>query len=186
MTSPTELSNIAVSRLGGEAITDIGEGSTGARLCSLHYDIVLNSLLREHEWNFAIKRKSLALDVTAPVNGFAHRFALPDDWLKVVRINDAYTDDYRIEGLFLLCDLSVVYLEYIAKVTDPNLMDAQFVDVFAQRLAAEIAYPLTKNSTLTESAWKIYNDKIRMARTMDAKEGQPRNIEADTWLGARF
>lgn len=185
MTNQTDICNIALSRLGGEAITAIDEGSRGARLCLLHYDIVLDALLREHLWNFATKRQSLALSVTAPVNEYDNQFALPDDWLKVVRINEGECEDYRVEGKFLLCNVPVVYLEYIAKVTDPNLMDAQFIDVFAQRLAAEISYPLAKTQTVTESAWKVYNQKIRMARGMDAQEGTPRPIEADLWLGSR-
>lgn len=187
MTAQVDICNIALSRIGGEAITAIDEGSRGARLCQLHYDIVLNSLLREHLWNFATKRLSLPLSVTAPVNEFTNQFALPDDWLKVVRINEDDTcEDYRVEGKFLLCNLQVVYLEYIAKVTDPNLMDSQFIDVFTQRLAAEIAYPLTKNQTITDGAWKVYNQKIRMARGMDAQEGTPRPIEADQWIGSRY
>lgn len=185
MTAQVDICNIALSRLGGEAITAIDEGSRGARLCLLHYGPVLDSLLREHQWNFAIKRRSLALSTTPPAFEYDNQFALPDDWLRVVRINEGECVDYRIEGRFLLANTLVVNLEYVAQVTDPNLMDAQFRDVFAQRLAAEMAYPLTKNQTITESAWKVYNDKVRMARGMDAQEGTPRPIEADAWLWSR-
>lgn len=187
MTAPVDICNIALSRIGGESITSIDEGTRQARLCQIHYDPSLNAELRGHPWNFATKRVSLALNVAVPVYEYSNQFSLPDDWLRVIRINeDEVCNDYRVEGRKLLTNNTVVYLEYIAKVTDPNQMDAQFIDVFAQRLAAEVAYPLTKNQTITDGAWKVYNQKIRLARGMDAQEGTPRNIEADLWLGSRF
>src|SRR5690606_30857910 len=101
---------------------------------------------------------------------YAYRFALPSDCLRVLRINGAERDDYRVEGGYIYTDEGTVNIEYIFDVTDESTFDAQFVDVLAARLSAEISFYLTNNSTLTEQAWNIYNDKIRMARTMDSRQ----------------
>jgi hypothetical protein len=186
MTSQVDICNLALTRIGGGIISAIDEGTRAADLCLLHYDPSLNSLLRDHEWNFAKKRAVLALSPTAPVSEYTYQFALPSDWLKTCRINEGYCEDYRIEGKMLLADVDTIRMEYVAKVTDPNLFDAEFVDVFAQRLAAEIAYPLSENSQLSQQAWQVYNDKLRMARTMNARDGSPRNIEAEAWVASRF
>lgn len=186
MTSQVDICNLALTRLGGEEITAIDEGSRGARLCSRHYYPTLNALLREHEWNFAIKRAVLAADVTPPVTEYTQRYAVPSDFLKMVRLNECTSDEYRVEGGFIVTDEGTAEIEYVAQVTDENQFDAQFVDVFAQRLAAEIAYPLTENNTLAEQAWRMYANKLSMARTMDARDGSPRNIEADGWVFARY
>lgn len=186
MTSPTDICNMALAAISNEVITNIDDSDRPARVCKLRYDPTLRALLREHEWNFSIKREVLAEDSTAPVFEYARRFALPSDLLKVCRVNGSFASEYRVEGGFLLSDDSTINLEFVAMVTDPNLFDGQFVEVFAQRMAAEISYSLTQNTTLTENAWRVYNDKLRMARTMDSRDGKPRDIEADAWLLARI
>lgn len=186
MTSQVDICNLALTRLGGEEITAIDEGTRGARLCNRHYYPTLNALLREFEWNFAIKRDELAQDVTAPEFGYAYRYALPADFIKIVRVNDCASDEYRIESGYILTDEGTLEIEYVFEVTNENLFDPSFVDVFAQRLAAEIAYPLTENNTLTEQAWKIYANKLSIARTMDSRDGTPRELEANGWLYSRF
>lgn len=186
MTSQVDICNLALTSIGGEAITAIDEGTRGARLLNRRYQPTLHALLREFEWNFAIKRVVLAQDVTAPVSEYAYRYALPADFLKVVRLNECETDEYRVEAGFILTDEGTVTLEYIFKAEDESLFDAQFVDVFAQRLAAEICYTLTENTSLSEQAWRIYQDKIRTARTMDSRDGTPRELEANAWVYSRF
>lgn len=116
---------------------------------------------------------------------YAYRFELPSDCLRLLRINASEADDYRVEQGFIYTDEGEVHIEYIFDQTDESKFDAQFVDLLASRLSAEIAFYLTDNSTLNEQAWDIYNRKLSMARTMDSRQGSPRNIEADTWLNAR-
>jgi hypothetical protein len=98
---------------------------------------------------------------------------------------------YRIEGLadgsrVLLADSTTMGLEYIARVTDPNQMDAAFRDALSSRLAAEICPFMTDNATLAEKLWEIAENKLRIAMTMDAQEGTPRDPNPDEWLRARI
>lgn len=186
MTSQVDICNLALTRIGGETITTIDEGTRQARLCNRHYYPTLNALLREFEWNFAIKRVELAQDATAPVNEYAYRYALPADFIKVVRLNACTSDEYRVEAGYIVTDEGTVTLEYVYEVTDENDFDPQFVDVFAQRLAAEICYTLTENTNLSEQVWRVYQNKIRVARTMDSRDGTPRDLEADGWVNARY
>lgn len=116
---------------------------------------------------------------------YQYRFQLPSDCLRLLRINASEADDYRVEQGFIYTDEGTAHIEYIFDQTDESKFDAQFTELLAARLSAEIAFYLTDNSTLTEQAWDIYNRKLSMARTMDSRQGSPRNIEADTWLNAR-
>lgn len=116
---------------------------------------------------------------------YAYRFELPSDCLRLLRINASEADDYRVEQGFIYTDEGEVHIEYIFDQTDESKFDAQFTDLLAARLSAEIAFYLTDNSTLTEQAWDVYNRKLSMARAMDSRQGSPRNIEADVWLNAR-
>lgn len=117
---------------------------------------------------------------------YKYRYALPSDNIRVLRINRTEADEFRVEGAYIYTDEGTpLELEYIFDVTDESAFDEQFVDLLAARLSAEISFYMTDNSTLTEQAWLIYNDKIRMARAMDAREGTPRGIDADTWINSR-
>lgn len=115
---------------------------------------------------------------------YAYRFALPADCLRLLRINADEADDYRVEGGYVYTDEGTCHIEYIHDAAE-SLFDAQFVDLLAARLSAEVSFFLTDNSTLTEQAWTIYNNKLSMARTMDSRQAFPRGMDADTWLNAR-
>lgn len=120
---------------------------------------------------------------------FAYRYPLPSDCLRLLRMNGGEKDKYRIEGDYLYTDYTsangTLDIEYIFDETTDANFDAQFTDVFAQRLAAEICFYMTDNSGLAEQQWKLYQDKVRLAWTMDSRQGTPRGIDADAWLDAR-
>ena len=207
--SETEICNLALTRLGHQQITDISTDITkGGDLCRLHYGRTRDALLRMHPWNFAIKRASLASYSTAPSFEYLYAFLLPVDCLKVIRTSweatgyssldsavnvfwSEMTVPYRIEAhegkKALLCNEATASIEYIAKITDTSLFDANFTDVLAQRLAAELAMPLTDNQSFTKTAWDMYSMKLNDARTQDAQEGSARDIIDDSyWLTARI
>jgi len=212
-TSDTEIGNLALSRVGNKRqISSLTEGTTEADLVNLHYARTRNSVLRMHPWNFAIRRVALAQISTTPAFEFDYYYALPSDCLKVIRTSweadgsfgtaiygfpglvGGYQTQvpYRIEsvsgvaGRVLACNESTVYIEYIAEITDVSLFDELFVDILAQRLAAEIAPALTDNASLTKGLWDVYSFKITDARLADATEGTSRDVvDVTGWLGAR-
>lgn len=205
--SETEIANLALTRIGHGLISALSENSKAAETCNLHYARTRNAVLRAFPWNFAVKRATLALSATTPNHEFTYQHALPTDCLKVLRTSweadgsvgtaiygfpgvMGYAYDvapYRIEGRFLLCNESVARIEYIAEITDPAQFDELFVDVLAQRLAAEIAVAMTDNQSLTKTMWEIYTAKLAEARTIDSQEGTPRMVvDTSPWLAARF
>lgn len=200
MVTETDICNLALTRIGHNQITSLSEGTKAADLCTLHYALSRDFMLRDHHWNFSIRRSTLALSATSPNHEFTYQHALPSDCLKVVRTD---LDDvsggieygypystgapYRIEGRFLLCDEATVSIEYVSRVTDTAQFDALFVDCLAQRLAAELAMPLADNATLAKNMWDIYSMKVREARSVNAQEGTPREfVDATGWLTARL
>lgn len=116
---------------------------------------------------------------------YRYRFALPADCIRLLRVNRTESDDYRVEGSYIYTDEGEVDIEYVKDVTDESAFTSDFTDLLAQRLAAEIAHYLTGSTTAAEAAWKLYEQKVRMAWAMNAREGTPRGVEADLWLGSR-
>jgi hypothetical protein len=199
VTSATEICNIALTRLGHEQITSFpavsGDGKAG-RLCNLHYVPTRDAVLRAHPWNFAIKRATLAQDgsfTADDLDEYTYSYPLPEDYLKLIRTDlDAlnYVDvDYRIEhgtnGSVMRSNEGSVFIEYIARIEDVARYDSLFVDLLAQRLAAEMAIAFTDTQTAAKGMWEVYDLKLREARGVDSQEGIPRDIQANQWLYSR-
>lgn len=191
MTSETDICNLALTRLGEPTITSLSASSKGAQLGKLHYARTRDALLRSHPWNFSIKRAELSLASATPAFEFDYAFTLPSDCLKVIRTRwDAdltQSAEYRIEGRTLLSNSDTAAIEYIARITNPDQFDDLFVDLLAQRLAAEISMSITDNQALTKNLWEIYQAKLAEARTTDAQEGTPRDVvDAGDWVLSRL
>ncbi len=143
-------------------------------------------MLRSHIWNFALKRVELALSTTTPAYDYAYQFALPVDNLRILETNLSNTAEWKVENSFLLADSDSVKVRYISQVTDPAIFDSLFTEALSSRLAAELAIPLADSINMSKLMIDLYASKIAEARTMDAVEGTPDNIEADSWLNARL
>lgn len=194
MTTETDICNLALSRIGhNRQIADMGEATTEGDIVRLHYPFCRDSVLRDHPWNFAIRRAELARLSETPAFEFTYKYPLPTEpWcLKVIRTRaeseGCSSADYRIEGRAILSNETTLAIEYIARITDTGQFDAMFVDCLASRIAAEVAMPLTNDAKVAEYAMRIYGQKLSEARTVDAQEGTPRQIvQAYSWLEARF
>lgn len=196
VTSEVELCNLALARLGNDRqLTALTDANKAARLCNLMYGPTRDAVLRAHPWNFAIRRVSLAAESgwEDPTEEFDYRFPLPSNFLKIIRtanesagLDDLYRIESSADGLVLLSTEDTQAIEYIARVTDVALFDSLFVDVLAQRLAAELAPAFADSQSMAQQLWQLYQAKLNEARGVDAQEGTPRNEVVDTWLNARF
>lgn len=211
MTSETDICNLALTRIGHSTITSLTQGNKAADRCALHYPMCRDALLRSHPWNFAIRRSTLAQSSTTPNHEFDYYHVLPTDCLKVIRTNweadgtsstavygfpgiNGYSGEvapYRVEyvpnvGKCIATNEDTVKIEYVAKVTDAARFDPLFVDLLAQRLAAELAPDFTDTQSMAKAMWDIYQAKLASAHTTDAQEGTPRDVvDLSPWLQAR-
>ena len=101
-------------------------------------------------------------------------------------------DDYEFkienlagQGRVLLTDEGTANIIYIAKVTDPTLFDSMFVDVLTQKLAVDLAYPITNSTTLQAQMQKVYEKKLSDARSIDSIEGFTDSIVSDVFTDFR-
>jgi hypothetical protein len=184
--------------LGAATITALTENSKEARLCNRRFETVRDAVLRSHTWNVAIIRKSLPADSTAPAFGFSTQFTLPTDpyCLRVISFwnsnvnNDiaAYDSNvmYKIEGRKILSNESTCSIIYLGRVTDTEQYDPLLSSTIAHRLASETAYAITGSNALAQSMYSLYQARLSEARSMDALEGYPEQLQADTYTNARF
>ena len=194
MPSEVSICNMALSRLGANRISALTEASREARECSLAFAQARDSVLRDHPWNFANRVQYLALTEDEPF-GFAYAYAYPSDclaarkiWQEVdtdtpidfeVRQNDAAT------ARVIVTDEADAALVYTARIENPNVWDAQFVDALVLRLATDLALPLTQNAQIQNAMAQLYQRTIFAAKTQDAKEGRTEPESTSSFIFAR-
>lgn len=176
---------MALAEIGEDTIIALTEDSKAGRLCNLLFDDTRDAVLREHPWNFAIKRAELARLTTDPIFEFDAQFQLPSDCLRIIKTDDDLSP-FRIEGRSLLVNSDSVKIIYISRITDTAIFDSLFTETLSKKIASRLSFNLSDNNALTQFMEQQYRDKIKQARSMDGQEGIPRVIEADTWLNTRI
>lgn len=190
MASETEICNRALQKLGAKRITSLVEDSRNARSCNVAYQPLRDALLRAHPWNFAIKRSSLAADSDAPEWGRDNSFQLPSDFLSLMPPypeDNTNSLDWQIEGQKILTnDDAPLHLRYIARITDPNMMDSAFREALASKIAEELCEELTQSNQKKADAIQNYKDAIADAKHRNAIENVAQVPPDDEWVTVRM
>lgn len=187
MSSWVDIANQALLLLQAGEIISLTQEGTAAKLCNGKIYNARDAVLRAYPWNSAITRASLAQSSDAPEWGYDYKYALPTDPLCLRVLEMEYEDTYpwKIEGRYLITDNSECNIKYIAQITDPNDMEVLLRDTIATRLAAEICNALA-GPKMFEGMWKLYQAKLREARSIDAQEGTVESLMSDPFLDARL
>lgn len=174
MASLVDICNLALLQLGEESIISVEFDAAiikRAKLCKHFYPFVRDAVLRAYPWQCARYKKSLARLAEVPVDTWAYQFSLPIDpyclWVPKMLNEDV---EYEINGRKLLTDESSIIITFIHRITETGLYDSLLVEAIAARLAHMLAYPLTGVASTTELMWKLYELKLREARTTDGLE----------------
>lgn len=199
MASNVDIANRALTKLGEGRLISLGDDTKAGREVNSMFHIVRDAELRAHNWRFAIKRARLAALVAAPEFGYTYQYRPPADCLRILEVGDVYpgadlsdyvgmpSSEYAYEGGLILTNIAApLKLRYIARIEDPTLYDALFVEAFACKLAMELAEPLTQSSTKRELAQREYDRAIALAVKANSIELPPVKAADDTWVLARL
>lgn len=186
MSSVVDVCNKALDKLGAGSITSLTDGNKVANLCSRNWPLIRDQVLRDHPWNFAVARATLAPSATAPEWGFAYIHSFPTNLVKLLEVKDLTSESYEVEGRSILADDDVLYIRYIYRVEDPTLYDNLFIDAVSTRLAFELCEGLTQSNTKKEALWAEYLDSLNRAKRSDAVENPTTGFEEDDWITARL
>ena len=187
MATAVDICNGAFDLLGSRTIAALTDDSKEGRLASRVYAGTRDEVLRTHPWNFAMTRAALTADATAPAWGFVYRYALPAGCLRLLNLEDANFEAWRIEGRWLLTDVgSPVNVLYIASVTDTSVFDPMFISALEAALAAKMAYPLAGSRELMLQMTQLFQARLALARSMDAIENGLDVVESPVLLDARL
>lgn len=185
MATETDISNMSLGLLGAKRIADFDTtNSEEAIQCRLQYPQVRDSLLRSHEWRFAISRAILVVDTQTPAFEWNYQYNLPKDFLRLrsvwsdsgilneKQISGDTTSSYAIEGNKLFSNDSTVYLRYIRYVDDTSEFDPLFTDVLVLALAVRLANTLAgvNVAQLKQPLTQELNNAMSIARRVSFLE----------------
>ena len=180
--------NGALVAIGADPIISIDENTNEARTAKSRFDTVRDAVLRAAPWGCAISRAELAQTSEDPLFGYAYRYALPANpyCLRVLTMDEADLGYlWRVAGRFLETDSETANIEFIRRLTSYSEYDPQLAETISARLAAEIAYKITANKTMTESMWDLYKLKLGEAMGLNAIEGAEEAPAESGWIDIR-
>lgn len=168
MSSVIEIINVALVRIGAQTINALDEGSVEANNANAIWPVVRRATIAAHPWNFAIKEQELAQTTDTPIAEYSYVFQLPPDYLRMVKVYG--NGDYKIVGRKIYTSYSSCKLKYVYDLEDTAAWSASFTDLVAQKLAFELAYPVTKSASLAQTMGTIYVEKLHAYTATDSQE----------------
>jgi hypothetical protein len=193
MASTVEVANGALDRLGAERIVSLTENSTNARTMNAVLVPIRDRLLRQHPWNFSIKRAQLAASSTAPAHTRNNAFPLPPTCLRLLpRDPEAnnLASDWQIENhlgtpAIITNDSAPLDIRYVAQIADPNVMDALFVELWSVEMAFATCKKITGSNALKESLREDRKTILSDARRNNAYENVAQQFPDDSFITVR-
>lgn len=196
MATPTQsgIVNAALAELGSTSrISSIDDEHGIAPDAKAVWDQVMNDLLAEHPWNWAIGRAVLNAGAT-PEHGYDYGYALPADCLRWLPWNaeDADWFEGAEEGGRLLTDFEgPLNVRYISGELGARMArwSPSFVRAMTLAMAAALAEPLTQDESIKQDMEAKAERKLARAKRRDglASGGRSRNqvTYRSDWLMAR-
>lgn len=198
--SATDICNLALDLLSAGTVQNVEEPTSATEeLLNRWYDLCRRKCLREHPWNFAAKRVTLAASATDPAFGYAKAFPVPSDFVRILYIStDLITDEetimsadqYQFENGSILItsnygDTSSLNLVYIYDITEVSSMDPLFIELLAYDIAISVAYKVTESNGNIQRIAELAKQKKAIAKAIDGQERPPQRVERSKALSAR-
>jgi hypothetical protein len=193
-----DIVNLALMRIGESPIQSMEEGSTPALAANRVYDISRRAVLRDYDWNFAIKLLNLpVVKDDEPGDRLSYSCTLPSDCLRVVEVlpsgdvgplfeRDAVglppgvvphspfrTEWFRVYGGKIYTHLRHPLVKYVRDEENVDLFDSKFIEAFSYKLAGELAMAVRQSETLLTSMLNAYQAIISKASEESQNEHDP-------------
>lgn len=177
MATQVGICNEALSEIAADPINSIGEASSSAFYCRMHYDSVLAEVLTWTDWEWAIRRATLAAQPNDRKGEWIYRYGRPADMAEVIRVLpavDRQVDNLPVVGPYafpawdalgnlpfaaasgsIYTNVAGAMLEYQVNAVDPAVIDPLTARAAALELASRLAMPLKKSRNLKGDLIKL-------------------------------
>lgn len=186
-----DICNLALMRLGQEAITSLTEGTNAAQACAVLYPSTRDKVLAWSLWPFATTRQTLARLSAVPASQYRYFYAMPTipyplRILDIDTASAAYQREIWVDPTnpvnqvpVLLTDATAVIVKYIAR-TNEGVWSPLFVDTLSLWLAIDLAPAITGKASLRESLQKELDLQLRKLEAEAGHQDEPRRVRENT------
>lgn len=200
MSSFVQIANVALDLVSAQQIISLDDATPAARKAKLHIYDAIREVLGAGYWASAKKPAALNELSPAPTFGYAHRYQLPGDYVRVVSLNDIDPNNVmppimEIRGKELHTDETSADIYYICDLgnsnagNDINGAPPLLTELFSLKLAVKLAWVLQQSRTQRDSLLEEYDKKLRKALAQDAREGKRpivNQLFQSNWIADRY
>ena len=131
------IANLAASSLGeDDQLRSPDDDTHLSRSVKAVWDVERQAAIRDHSWNFAMRRAALAQVVGQDATPYAAAYRVPATSLRLIEVLGHRRGPYQLEGPFILSNAAApLRIRYLIDVPEPAEWDAMFAKVFAMRIA---------------------------------------------------
>jgi hypothetical protein len=200
--------NLGLLRIGANIIFDLSDKTPNAIKANAVFPYLLDEVLQAKDWRFAKTRVQLQKITDAPGYAYQYAYALPADFLRLVKPHKPpsigrnllasflFSDPvgyhsgvdwdppvfpqgfaYIIEtmptdgGKYLLTNYNNsdvgLWINYIQQITDATKFTPAFINCLANRIAAELAIPITEDKQKSTGYMQEYRDSLQSAEAIN-------------------
>jgi len=185
ITTPTEAVNMALDHLGEAVVATPYTGNTdvASEAAVRHFANTRDTVLRDHTWAFATRIEELVASADAADTDWTYKYDLPTGCLKVISIINALGRTAEDEEFILrhtvaddaevlLTDTETPTIKFMYQEDDVALWEANFIEAFSYRLAANLCFPVTQNAGLKQGLLQLYQWSVNKAKQIDSSQGR--------------
>ena len=179
MTTSLDIANRALILLGSREITSFTDNSNESRVAKNLYRSARDYCLRAYPWASLKKRAALVELAEAPISGFSHQYVQPNDCVRVVEVHSSgksKVDLWEVNGRQVLANVKPLSIVYLSDTVPEQEYSTQLIQALVYRLASEMAYPITGNSTAQGNFNALFSQVLEEARTTDSLEQSYKKI----------
>lgn len=194
----TDICNMALSIINRQRIDSLDDPSEEAKACKIYYEHTRERLLRMFSWGFARRLEKLAL-LTQTIPGWDYCYSYPQECLAVqlvfnedrAEMREMERQDFEIVTLsgndrVIGTNVELAWAEYTGNVKNTEMFSPEFTEALTRMLAANLAFPLTGNSELTNMNLQLAQQSINIAMQENVNEREQRTQWPRKYERARF
>lgn len=184
-----QVANRSLALIGAEPITSFeDEDSQEAEYLTQIYDGLIESVLTQKPWRFAMKQAELDRLGAVPVGRWDAAYQLPSDLLalRAITINDCIIDYDRYDNM-IYCNASTedtLVADYIYKA-DPSTWLPYFTQGVVYLLAGLMGGALARSSDLVDKYTKMGEAAITKAANIEAQSQTTKHLRMNRFLAVR-
>ena len=142
------------------------------------------------EWKQITGGTSVTTPYYTPLDGRTYAYVLPDDFLRAAPYDPRYpqiTPDWLYENRQILTDdAGPLSIRYVRDEEDVTRFDVSFNEALAASIALEIVEELTQSNKKMANIGALYTRAVEDARTINAIESGPQELDEDDWITVRL